>query len=175
MARPEPSELDHRLSQPWVPTLGNALLAIASPALPRAWRQPCIGSDLAPVVEAAEQSLKPQERSQLRPDPAQSGQCCRCRTGGRPGGLREEHVALVLNSAQVRYDKLQPLHLAADLLLQAIRQGAIIPGLERVQARQPIPVQGIIVHDALAKEQPLDPVRVLDPLLEQPTALARQA
>ena len=67
----------------------------------------------------------------------------------------------------------QPLMLAMDLVLQPWRQIAPIAGTRLVQTRQEARLQGHGIADALAMQQPLDPVAVPGALLQQPLALAR--
>src|SRR3954447_8377780 len=121
---------------------GFPLLAVDAPALPRARRQSGIGGDLATVVERTEQRLEPEQRGQLRPDPPQAG-----KGGWRSArvtlcGFCHKGVALAFDRGQLRDNHLQAVELAVNLRLEPLRQGATIPGLERVQVRPSVPVLG---------------------------------
>jgi hypothetical protein len=63
--------------------------------------------------------------------------------------------------------------LAADLVLQARQQSAPVAGVHLVEIRQEARLQGHRVADALAMQQPLDPVAVPGTFLQQSLALAR--
>jgi site-specific DNA recombinase len=176
VAEPEPGELDHGVAQASVARLGDALLALGPTALPRARRQARVGRDLPPVIEAAEQRLEPEQRAELAADALEA----RERRGRRPGsgslGRRlDQRITLALDRGDLRGDQLDPLEFPPDLGLEPLGQGTSVTGLERVETGQTILAERIVVDDPPPVEQPLDPVRVLDALLEQRGALARQA
>ena len=68
MAQPKPGELDHRCPQSRVAGLRDALLAIDRPALPGRRGKAGISGDLSAVIEVSEEPLRPEDRSELRPD-----------------------------------------------------------------------------------------------------------
>src|SRR5688500_4783184 len=175
MAEPEPGELDHGMAQAAVAGFRDALLAVGSAALPRARRQSRIGRDLPSIVEAAEQGLQPDQRAELGADPLEPREDGgrRLRLDVRPHA--DQRVALTLDPGHLRNDHVDPLDLPADRRLEPVRQGASIPGRERIKTGQAILPERVVVGDALAREQPLDPVRMLGSLLEQRATLARQA
>src|SRR3954468_6474050 len=60
MPQPQPGNLDHDGSQPWISGLGDALFPMDRSAVPRCGGQPGIGGNLLSVGERAEQALRPE-------------------------------------------------------------------------------------------------------------------
>src|SRR5262245_2283421 len=61
-----------------------------------------------------------------------------------------------------------------SLRLEPRRQRPTISGAQSVQRLHPIAAQGLVVIDAMDREQSLDPVDVLDTFVNQPTTLTMQ-
>jgi len=79
VAQPQPGELDHRRSQTRISGFRYALLTIDIAALPRRRSQSRVGSDLAPVFEASEQTFRVEYRRELwtnSSDAQKSGRSC---------------------------------------------------------------------------------------------------
>ena len=164
MPQPQPGNLDHDRSQPWIAGLGDALVPMDRSALPRRGGQPGIGGNLLSVAERAEQALRPERGGRFGSNASQRQQQGRWRwhTGARLR-LGQQGIALGLNSLDLFDQELEPVELPADLGLQALRKGATIA---RDQLLKPLPavsVQGLVVADPLGKQKPLDAIDVLDP------------
>ena len=148
MPQPQPGNLDHNRSQPWISGLGDALVPMDRSALPRRGGQPRISRNLLSVVERAEQALRPERGGRLGSNASQRQQLGRWRrhTGARlrPG---QHGIPLGFDSLDLFDQELEPIELPADLGLQALRKGATIA---RDQFLKPLPsvaVQGLVVAD----------------------------
>src|SRR5262252_6886498 len=94
-------------------------------ALPWRRRQAGVGGHLPPVVELAEQALRPEDGGGLWADTLQPRQHGRRRGRLVTGGL-EQSVAFRLDSLQLPQQDLEPIQLADNLRLQAHRQGPAV-------------------------------------------------
>src|SRR3954463_2391283 len=127
MPQPQPGNLDHDRSQPGIAGLGDALVPMDRSALPRRGGQPRISRNLLSVAERAEQALRPERGGRLGSNAPQRQQQGRWRwhTGAplRPG---PHGFPLGFDSFDLFDQELEPIELAADLGLQALRKGATI-------------------------------------------------
>src|SRR5829696_10392396 len=172
MPQPQPGDLDHGRSQPWMSGLGDALVPMNQSALPRRGGQPGIGGNLLSVAERAEQALRPERDGRLGSNASQRQQQCRWRWHAGARLRASEHgIPLGLDSLDLFDQELEPVELPADLGLQALRKGATIA---RDQLLKPLPavsVQGLVVADPLGKQKHLEAIDVLDPFGCQGLAL----
>src|SRR5215813_8980915 len=83
-------------------------------------------------------------------------------------------IALRLDRLDHSDDKLQPLQFAQDFRLEPRRQRLTISGAQSFQLLHPIAAQGLVVIDAMDREQSLDPVDVLDTFANQSITLTMQ-
>ena len=174
VTQPEPSQLDHGLAQAAVARLRDALIPFDAAALPGAGRQSAVSRHLASVAEAAEQRFQPEERGELRADALELEE-----QGG--GGVRllgsfraDQRVAGAFDRSQLRLHHRDPIELPAYFRLQQRRQLAAVAGSQRLEPLKTIAPKRVVIPDALAAEQALDPIGVLNAFLEQRAALARQ-
>src|ERR1700749_3290008 len=68
MPNPQPGQLDHDVAQAPVAGLGDPLLAIDRPAAPRGRHQPRVSGHLTAVGKAPVETLKIENRGNLRAD-----------------------------------------------------------------------------------------------------------
>src|ERR687886_665586 len=115
MPQPQPGNLDHDRSQPWISGLGDALVPMDRSALPRRGGQPGIGGNLLSVLERAEQALRPERGGRLGSNASQRQQHCRrCWYAGARLRPSEQGIALGLDSLDLFDQELEPVELPAD-------------------------------------------------------------
>src|SRR5215471_4659179 len=162
------------MAQTTVARLRDALVPVGTAALPRAGCQTRIGRDLAPIGKAAEQRLQPDQRAELGADALQPrqhrGRVLRVDVDSR----LDQRITFALDRGNLSIDQIEPIDLPPDFHLEPIRQRTPVAGLQCIEPGVAILAERIVVGNALPREQPLDPVGVLDALLEQRAALARQ-
>ena len=171
MQTPKPGQLDERGSQPRVAGLGRLPVRDRSIRSARAWREPGVGGDLTSVVEATEQSFQPEHGGELGADAPQLRQH---RRPGRLFALGEHGVARRLDRLDLSQQQLQSIELARDLRLDVGRQRLAEAGAQLVEPGAPVAAQRLIVAHALSEQQSLDPIDVLNALVEQRLALAAE-
>src|SRR4051794_32443606 len=173
MPQPQPGDLDYGRSQPGIAGLGDALVPMDRSALPRRRGQPGIGGNLLSVAERAEQAFRPERDGRLGSDASQRQQLGRWRwhTGARLR-LGQHGIALGFDSLDLFDQQLEPVELAADLGLQALRKGATIARDQRLKPLPAVAVQGLVVANPLGEQKPLDAIDVPDPFGCQGLALA---
>ena len=164
-ARIDAAEIARRRERFWAPYL----VPFDAAALPGAGRQPAVSGHLTSVVEAAKERFQPEERRELR---AQTLELEELGGGVVPLlGLRaDERVAGPFDRSQLHRHQRDPLELPAYFRLQHWRQLAAVAGSQRLEPFE----KRIVIPDALAAEQALDPIGVPNAFLEQRAALARQ-
>src|SRR5512147_2487218 len=152
--------------------LADALLSPAGAAVVGCVGQSETTADLTPVLEVAVEDLIGQKLGDLRPNGLELGKLNRLRLYRVLGRCSMRGRIRCLERLDLLVHQQQALMLATDLLLQPGRQNASIAGTHLVQTRQEARLQGHRIADALAMQQPLDPVAVPGALLQQPLALA---
>ena len=73
----------------------------------------------------------------------------------------DERVAGAFNRSQLRRHQRDPIELPADFLLQHRRQLMAVAGSQRLEPFETISPKRVVVLDALANEQALDPIGML--------------
>ena len=132
----------------------DALLAIDRPALPRRRGKAGISGDLSAVIEMSGESLRPEDRSELRPNAMDTQQH---RRRGRHFGLFrvEQRVPLGLHSLDLLEKQFEPIEFSTNLGFEMLGQATAVASLERIQPRPPIATQRLIPGCALREEPPL--------------------
>src|SRR3954464_1965182 len=173
MPQPQPGNLDHDRSQPGIAGLGDALVPMDRSALPRRGGQPRIGGNLLSVAEPAEQTFRPERGGRLGSNASQRQQLGRWRwNAGARLRSSEQGIPLGFDSLDLFDHELEPVKLAADLGLQALRKGATIARDQRLKPLPAVAVQGLVVANPLGEQKPLDAIDVPDPFGCQGLALA---
>src|SRR5215207_6253253 len=85
--------------------------------------------------------------------------------------LGQQGIPLGFNSFDLFDQELEPIELAADLGLQALRKRATIARDQRLEPLATVSVQGLVVADPLGEQKPLDAIDVPDPFGRQRLAL----
>jgi hypothetical protein len=88
--------------------------------------------------------------------------------------LLDDGVALRFDVRDHLQHQFQPLQLTLDFRLQPRRQGPPVAGAQTFELRLAVGPQRLIIINAVERTQTFDAVDVLDPLLDQPLALAMQ-
>src|SRR4029450_5728159 len=146
MPQPQPGNLDHDRPQPRIAGLGDALVPMDRSALPWCGGQPRIGRNLLSVAERAEQALRPERGGRLGSNASQRQQQGRWRwpTGARPRP-GQHGIAPGFDSLDLFDQELEPIELAADLGLQALRKGATIARDQRFKTPPAVSWQGLVL------------------------------
>src|ERR1700719_3012394 len=132
------------------------------PALPRRRGKARISGDLSAVIEVSGESLRPEDRSELRPNAMDTQQ--HRRRGGRFGLFcAEQRVSLGLHSLDLLEKQFEPIEFSTNLGFEMRGQATAIASLKRFQPRSSIAAQRLIPGCALREEQSFDPVDVLNP------------
>ena len=134
-------------------------------------RQAGVGGHLPPVVELAEQALRPEDRGGLGADTLQPRQHGR-RRGHLVTGQLEQGVPFRLDGLQLLQQDLEAIELADDLRLQVHRQRPAVACPQLLKPLMPTLAQRLVAEHPLGGEQPFDPVDVPHPLAHQRPALA---
>src|SRR3954464_3776511 len=172
MPQPQPGHLDHGRSQPGIAGLRDALVPMDRSALPWRGGQPGIGGNLLSVAERAEQTFRPERSGRLGSNASQRQQQSRWRWhAGARLRLGQHGIPLGFDSLDLFDQELEPVELAADLGLQALRKGATIARDPLLKPLATVSVQGLVVADPLGEQKPLDAIDVPDPLGCQGLAL----
>src|SRR5580698_10008581 len=118
------------------------------PALPRRRGKAGISGDLSAVIELSGESLRPEDRSELRPNATDTQQH---RRRGRRFGLFcvEQRVPLGLDSLDLLEQQFEPIEFSTNLGFEMWGQATAITSLERFQPRSPIATQRLIRGCAL--------------------------
>src|SRR5207245_11257312 len=128
VAKPQPGELDGKLTGAGVAGFADALVALAGPAVVGGPGQPDIAADLAAIVEGTIEHLIDQPLPADHADAFEVGEHHgpglprACRRGAQLG------PALALDRAQLPVRPAKPLVLAHDLLLEVVRQRPTVAG-----------------------------------------------
>src|SRR3954464_6135118 len=172
MPQPQPGHLDHGRSQPGIAGLRDALVPMDRSALPWRGGQPGIGGNLLSVAERAEQTFRPERSGRLGSNASQRQQQSRWRWhAGARLRLGQHGIPLGFDSLDLFDQELEPVELAADLDLQALRKGATIARDQLLKPLATVSVQGLVVADPLSEQKPLDAIDVPDPFGRQGLAL----
>src|SRR5262249_27991612 len=176
MPQPQPGELNHDRASLGVASLTDPLIMARRTALTMRRRQGDIARQLFAIVKRAVEHFADKCAGKFGPDALNFGQildlfCARMLrlSLGRCNG-----IALGLDRLDHSDDKLQPLQFAQDFRLEPRRQRPTISGAQSVQLLHPIATQGLVVIDAMDREQSLDPVDVLDTFVNKPATLAME-
>ena len=153
--------------------LADALLSPAGAAVVGRVGQSEATADLTTVLEVAVEDLVDQQLGDLRANSLELGKLDGLRLYRVLGRRAMRGCVRRLERFDLLVHQDQPLMLAMDLVLQLRRQNAPIAGTHLVETRQEARLQGHGIADALAMQQPFDPVAVRGALLQQPLALAR--
>src|SRR5262249_53340283 len=176
MPQPQPGELNHDRASLAIASLAHPLITAHRAALEMRRRQTDIARQLFTIVKGAVQHLADKCGRKFGPDTLDFGQimdllCARMLrlSLGRCNG-----IALRLDRLDHSDDKLQPLQFAQDFRLEPRWQRPTISGAQSFQLLHPIATQGLVVIDAMDREQSLDPVDVLDTFVNKPATLAME-
>ena len=130
----------------------NALLAIDRPALPGRRGKAGISGDLSAVIEVSGESLRPENRSELRPNAIDTQQ--HRRRGGHFGLFcAEQRVSLGLHSLDLLENQFEPIEFSTNLSFEMLGQATTVASLKRFQPRSPVATQRLIPGCALREEQ----------------------
>src|SRR6202022_736999 len=177
MPQPQPCELNHHGASLGVTSLADTLITAHRAALKMRRRQTDVARQLFAIVKRAVEHFADKCRRKFGPEALNFGQIldllwarmlCLLSLGRCNG------IALRLDRLDHSDDKLQSLQFAQDFRQEPRRQRPIISGAQPFQLLHPIATQGLVVIDAMDREQSLDPVDVLDAFADQPVTLTME-